>query len=190
MALTLIDPNKKRTLTLTETPASNAGLAGVPVWTVLPTGGLTLFPSTDGLSCDIVWASALALQTVSVTATTKVSNAILTATVQVQTLSALTITTPATLPDATQNSPYSQQLSATGGTAPYTWTVSTGTIATGLTLSPAGVLSGTPSASGISTFTVQAADTGGNKAILAVSLTIGTGTPVITALTITVGPEV
>ena len=45
-----------------------------------------------------------------------------------------------------------------GGTAPYTWTVTTGNLPAGLTLSTGGVISGTPSAAGTSNFTVQVAD--------------------------------
>ena len=57
---------------------------------------------------------------------------------------------------------YSQTLTATGGMAPYTnWTVTTGTLPVGLTLSSAGVLSGTPSAIGSSTVTISTTDSFG-----------------------------
>lgn len=57
--------------------------------------------------------------------------------------------------------PYSQPLTASGGTGSYTWSVSAGTLPPGLTLSPAtGVISGTPTALGQSTFTVHVADAG------------------------------
>ena len=51
---------------------------------------------------------------------------------------------------------YSQALAATGGTPPYSWTVATGSLPAGLTLSSAGVLSGTPAGEGSATFTVRA----------------------------------
>jgi hypothetical protein len=74
----------------------------------------------------------------------------------------LTIT-PTTLASATLNTSYSQTLLASGGTAPYTWTVSSGTLPPGLTLGtpdPSGTntLTGTPSASGSYTFTISATD--------------------------------
>jgi len=47
----------------------------------------------------------------------------------------------------------------TSGTPPYTFTY-TGTLPPGLTLSPAGVLSGVPTASGVYTFTVVITDSG------------------------------
>ncbi|UFS69545.1 Ig domain-containing protein [Geomonas sp. RF6] len=58
----------------------------------------------------------------------------------------------------TVGTPYSQSLVATGGTSPYTWTVSSGDIPAGLSLSTAGVISGTPTTAGTSTFTVQLSD--------------------------------
>jgi len=65
---------------------------------------------------------------------------------------------PATLPAGTSGLPYSQQLMASGGSAPYTFAVSAGTLPMGLNLSSAGVLSGTPTAFGTFNFTVQATD--------------------------------
>ena len=54
------------------------------------------------------------------------------------------VLTSGTLPDATEGQLYSQTLQATGGTAPYTWSVVSGSLPAGLTLDPAtGVISGT-----------------------------------------------
>jgi hypothetical protein len=72
--------------------------------------------------------------------------------------SALTIT-PATLPDPVLGTAYSRQFAATGGTGPYTFTVTVGTLPTGLSLSPDGLLSGTPTETGTFNFTVAALDT-------------------------------
>ncbi|MGK5013095.1 putative Ig domain-containing protein [Janthinobacterium sp. MDB2-8] len=66
--------------------------------------------------------------------------------------------TPATLPAAIVATAYSQQLTASGGVAPYAYTVSSGSLPAGLTLSSSGLLSGTPTAGGSFTLTVQAAD--------------------------------
>ena len=54
---------------------------------------------------------------------------------------------------------YVQTLHASGGVAPYTYNLTAGALPTGLTLSPAGVISGTPTAVGVSSFTVTATDT-------------------------------
>ena len=56
---------------------------------------------------------------------------------------------PATLPAGTAGTDYLQTLSASGGSAPYTFTVESGTLPDGLTLSSDGTLSGTPTTAGI-----------------------------------------
>lgn len=72
----------------------------------------------------------------------------------------LSITT-ASLPNWTANRVYSQTLAGTGGTQPYTWTVSQGTLPTGVTLGPStGALTGTPTVAGTYNFTIQLAASG------------------------------
>jgi hypothetical protein len=75
----------------------------------------------------------------------------------------LTITTTS-LPDATLNAPYSVPLGATGGTPPYTWSLASGTLPAGLTLSNGGVISGTPTSRGTFGFAVRATDSNGQSA--------------------------
>ncbi len=64
------------------------------------------------------------------------------------------------LPDATEGAAYNQALTATGGIPPYMWQVISGSLPQALTLSGAGIITGTPtnSAIGISTFTVLVTD--------------------------------
>lgn len=69
---------------------------------------------------------------------------------------------PATLPDGSTGTPYSQVLSAAGGTAPYTYAVTAGALPPGLALDGAtGLLSGTPTSAGSFSFTVTATDANG-----------------------------
>jgi uncharacterized repeat protein (TIGR01451 family)/CSLREA domain-containing protein len=68
---------------------------------------------------------------------------------------------PGTLPNFTIGVSYSQNIIASGGTGPYSYVVGSGGLPTGLTLSTAGVLSGTPTANGSFTFTVLATDANG-----------------------------
>jgi autotransporter-associated beta strand protein len=68
------------------------------------------------------------------------------------------------LPKWTVNGPtYTQVIGATGGTGSLTFS-SSGTLPTGLTLSPGGVLNGTPTATGAYNFAVTATDTLGASA--------------------------
>ena len=72
------------------------------------------------------------------------------------------VITTATLPDSTVGAAYSQTLTAAGGIAPYTWSVTAGALATGLSLNAStGEISGTTSAAGTFDFTVQASDSQG-----------------------------
>jgi hypothetical protein len=72
-------------------------------------------------------------------------------------VSPLFITT-SVLPDGTAGMPYAATVQAIGGKTPYTYAVSAGALPPGLGLSTAGVLSGTPTAGGTYSFTVQVTD--------------------------------
>ena len=69
-------------------------------------------------------------------------------------------TTSSSLPVGVVSSVYAgATLQATGGISPYTWTVTTGSLPAGLTLNAAtGAISGTPTASGTTNFTVTVTD--------------------------------
>jgi hypothetical protein len=66
---------------------------------------------------------------------------------------------PVPLPVPILGVPYSQAITASGGTGPYTYAVTAGTLPAGLALSAAGVLSGTMTAIAPANFTVTATDT-------------------------------
>ncbi len=83
----------------------------------------------------------------------------------------LTITTAA-LPNGTVGTNYSQNFLASGGAGGYTWSVASGSLPAGLSLSPGGAISGTPSSPGTATFTVQVKDTAGGSATQALTLAI------------------
>ena len=75
---------------------------------------------------------------------------------------------------------YSQQLTVNNGTAPFTWSISSGSLPAGLTLTAStGLLSGTPTASGSFPVTVQVVDASGVIATRAVTLAIAAA-PVVT----------
>ncbi len=68
---------------------------------------------------------------------------------------------PATLPAGTTGTAYNQTLTATGGAASYAFSISTGTLPTGLSLASNGNLTGTPTTAGNFSFTVRATDANG-----------------------------
>ncbi|MCE9637234.1 MAG: putative Ig domain-containing protein [Planctomycetes bacterium] len=67
---------------------------------------------------------------------------------------------------------YSRSIGVTGGAAPLTWSVTAGALPAGITLSSTGLLSGTPTASGTASFTVQVRDASNVTASQALSLSI------------------
>jgi hypothetical protein len=83
-----------------------------------------------------------------------------------------TITT-ASLPNGIQNIAYNATLAASGGQAPYTWSISAGAKPAGLVLTPnTGALSGVPTSTGTSNFTMRVTDANGQTATQSFSITI------------------
>jgi large repetitive protein len=82
------------------------------------------------------------------------------------------VVTTTSIPAGTIGTFYSQTLKATGGSGTFIWTVATGAIPSGLTLSSAGTLAGIPTGLAVDTFSVQAAS-GGAVATQSLVLTIG-----------------
>jgi alpha-tubulin suppressor-like RCC1 family protein len=65
---------------------------------------------------------------------------------------------PSTLPDALLGAPYSKTITAAGGVSPYSIVLATGNLPPGLALSPAGVISGTPTTIGVYNFQITVTD--------------------------------
>jgi large repetitive protein len=93
----------------------------------------------------------------------------------------VTIDNASPLPGATVGTLFSQQFTASGGTAPYTWAASS--LPSWLTITAAGLLSGTPPAGGSFTFAITVTDSGSHSAtssfVLPVNsaITIGNTSP-------------
>ena len=78
-----------------------------------------------------------------------------------------------TLPDGVVGTPYSQSEAASGGITPYTWSFSAGALPDGLSLSSAGIITGTPTTAVSNVgFTVTVTDNAGNTATKAQLITI------------------
>lgn len=197
-------PNPPATLTISTTSPLTAGTVGIAytltfaatggtgpyTWSVntgtLP-GGLTL--SSAGVLSGTPTAAGSSVFTVKATdSEASPQTATLAATLVINPVK-LSISTTSPLTAGTVGTPYSLTLVATGGTAPYTWTVTAGTLPPGLSLSSAGVLSGTPTAAGTSTFTITATDSGtpAQTATLAATLVINAATLAITTTSLPAG---
>lgn len=71
------------------------------------------------------------------------------------------ITVVGTMPAATAGTAYNTSISASGGTGPYTYQLSSGSLPTGLSLSPSGAISGAPTSAGTYSFSVKVTDSTG-----------------------------
>ena len=92
-----------------------------------------------------------------------------------------TITT-ASLPDGEVGVAYSQIMAAIGGTGPYIWSVSSGTLPSWAMLdSSSGAITGTPTTTGTSGFTVKVTGNNGTKATASLSITINSAPTITTA---------
>jgi hypothetical protein len=124
----------------------------IPVGT-LP-ANLTLNPSTGAIT-GTPTATGTSNFTVKVTDSAQASA---TASLSITISTALAITTTA-LPSGGVNTPYSSTVKASGGATPYTWKITSGSLPTGLSLNAtSGNISGTPTATGASSFTIQVTD--------------------------------
>jgi subtilisin family serine protease len=151
------------------------------VYTGSPVGALTQVAANDDNGAGGLWSRA----TFSAMAGTTYSVAIdgygaasgsVTLGWTVPVVNPITVTT-SSLPAATVGAAYSTQLAASGGSGSYRWSLASGTLPTGLTLSSAGVISGTATTGGTSTFTVGVTDTAGRTATRSLSITVNVVLP-------------
>ncbi|SDA39468.1 putative Ig domain-containing protein, partial [Pseudomonas sp. NFPP15] len=95
--------------------------------------------------------------------------------------------TPTTLPNGTQSTAYSQTLSTSAGTAPYSYAITAGSLPAGMSLNTGtGTLSGTPTAGGAFNLTITATDAYSATGSRAYTLLINGLPPVANALSTTV----
>jgi hypothetical protein len=105
------------------------------------------------------------------------------------TIAAPLVITTTSLNDGVVSVAYSQNLSASGGNLNDTWSLASGALPAGLNLSPAGLISGTPTTSGNSSFVVQVQDTGTPQQTKTQALTIRIATPLVITNTGTFLPD-
>ena len=172
-------------------PVTLASIVVTPASATIPVGATQQFTATgtysDGttqaLTTGVTWASsrtatatvgtsglasAVTVGTATISATVGTVTGSASLTVQAAPLSVATTT----LAGGTQFVAYTATLAATGGTAPYAWSIATG-LPAGLALNATtGVISGTPTGSGTSSFTVQVTDAALQTATRALSITV------------------
>lgn len=143
-----------------ESDLSATGGTGALLWSLV--GGAL----PDGLSLDAGTGAITGIPTGSGTSTATVqvlddANLSSTATASITitiTASADPSITTSSLDDATVGGDYLATLTATDGVAPYSWSITTGSLPNGLVLDPSGVISGAPTTSGTFTFTAELDD--------------------------------
>ena len=201
IVITSVDfPNQSATLTVTVEPpptittttlptaplngsysASVTATGGVPPlsWSItagaLP-AGLKLSNSTTGTVQITGKATAAGSSTFTITVTDASAGDPPASQQLTIVVSSLAITTTSPLPSGTVGTVYDSpglQFTASGGTGNDTWTVATGsTLPAGLSLSSAGLLSGTPTAGGTFTFGITATDSAIPPAVVTSSFTL------------------
>ena len=166
-------------------PAGQAGVAYSQTISVTPAGsysfsisqgalptGLTLNTQTGLLSGTPATTGAFTFTLKALAGNGCENTAVFTLTINCPTVSL----SPTTLPNGDNGTAYSQSLSAAPAGGNYTYAVTAGSLPTGLNLNAAtGILSGTPTANGSSTFTVTATGFGGCAGSRQYTVQIGGG---------------
>jgi len=161
------------TLQLTATVASDTGNAGV-TWSLSGPGSLS------GATNVEVTYNAPAAGTITGTATpvitaTSVANATTSAAVSLIVAGAPVIN-PITLFPANVNTAWASSVAVVGGEAPFTWTLSSGTLPAGITVGSSTTstltLSGTPTNTGTYTFQIKAVDAKSREATVDLTLVV------------------
>ncbi len=166
-----------------QTLAATGGLPALGAYTWAITSGTLQTGLGLNTATGLISGTPTVAGTVNVTfrATDSASN-VGSATIPVTVNPAVTVTTSA-LPAGSVGTGYSQTLVATGGNGSYTWSILTGTLPAGLTLTPGtGVISGTPTTAVISNVTFVATDSSTATAQKAITLTVqGASTTTLTS---------
>lgn len=115
--------------------------------------------------------SVISAFTASVTATS-ITDSTRSATLQIKVSPPPAISTT-TIPAATAGTAYNATLSESGGTSPYTWSVTAGALPAGLSLNGStGTITGTPTGASSSSVTFHIADAAGMSASQAITVTV------------------
>ncbi len=145
--------------------AIQPGLESSLLWQVSFDGQQFMATSNDGpvffSENGVDWTRELTLTVNSVTAACQNAGTIVavgaTADIQYRSISAITLS-PTSLPSGMAGTFYNRSIVAGGGVPPYSFSITAGTLPTGINLTSEGVLAGTPATAGTYTFTITASD--------------------------------
>jgi Putative Ig domain len=173
--------NQGQTVTITATVANDSTNAGV-TWS-LASGGVGTLSGQTKTSVTYIAPSFVSTNTTVTVTATSVTNTSVTASVTVTINAVLAISTTS-LPVGSIGTPYFGVISATGATGTFAWSLTSGSLPAGLTLSSsttnAITISGTPSTLGTSKFTIQVT-AGGTSVSQSLSITINPPPPLSVA---------
>ena len=181
--------------TISGTPVPQITVTVSPLGSAVQSGGSLQFRAAiEGTSnTSVVWSAGAgsisdtglftapkvtSLTTLKITATSvadssKQARAMVSVT---PTVSPLAVTT-STLASATVDSTYNTLLSGTGGTPPYTWSIRSGALPSGLQLeSSTGMINGVPASSGSFSFSAALTDAAGQRTVHSLALSVGPST--------------
>ncbi|MGO9073110.1 MAG: putative Ig domain-containing protein, partial [Terriglobales bacterium] len=149
--------------TATVTGTANTAVTWLATAGSIGSNGLYAAPVVNSTSSATITATSQAEPSQSASAAVTINPSQQQSSVQIATLS---------LPIGQQGEFYFASFSATGGTQPYTWSMTGGNLPQGISLSAIGELSGTPTAVGSSSFTVLVTDATGKTATGTFGLTV------------------
>jgi hypothetical protein len=158
-------PNAKQQFTANLSGTSDTAVTWSATAGSIDHNGLYTAPKVTSATNIIVTATLIADATESAKASVNVSP---------QNAQGLQITT-ASLPEGQQGGLYSAAFTATGGTPPYSWSISAGTPPPGATMNASGDLTGTPTANGTFNFTATVTDAANATATGNFSISVVTG---------------
>jgi hypothetical protein len=177
---------------ITTQPASRTVTAGqTATFTIAATGTAPLTYQWQKNGTPIAGAASSAYTTPATASSDNgaqflavVSNSVGNATSNTATLTVNTATpqlqiTTSQLPGGMLAGAYSSTLAASGGSTPYSWSLSGGQLPDGLSLNAGGTISGTPTVAGAFPFSVQVKDAAARSASANFSINIGSPSPAV-----------
>ena len=165
----VIGATQQFTATVTCSDGSAQDITSQATWTSLNPGVATI--NAGGL------ATGVSTGTTTISAT--LAGVVGSTTLTVQAAPLVIMTTSLLI--GVSNTVYTATLAASGGTTPYTWSIISGALPSGLTLNTnSGTISGTPTATGTFSFTAQVSDAGSHTANKTLSITITSIPTVVT----------